>query len=259
MELDPEESIMTMKLAIFIADSIDYNRDYTPMDFSKYHKFWRNLSLLLGISKQVNPRRFTHGNFEFDPYGELYSIFTILQTESPDKFLELLSELFERLDIQRIEKAGPNAHLRVNRYLSVFGLEVDANFNLKRGSLLNEARKEDRHEMFALLDAYPPEKEALKGAIERYSEGGSDAFRQCLDSCRNAIESLSKKISSSPDWKIGLSKIVPSKNGQDTVKQIYSFLSARGVHGDTIPSQEDTELGLKLTEDCMLWILRKVR
>ena len=99
----------------------------------------------------------------------------------------------------------------------------------------------------------------MKGAIERYSEGGSDAFRQCLDSCRNAIESLVKKLSGSTDWKSGLSKIISSKNGRDIVKQIYSFLSARGVHGDTIPLQEDTELGLKLTEDCMLWILRKVK
>ena len=113
--------------------------------------------------------------------------------------------------------------------------------------------------MFALLEQFPSENEALKGAIERYSNGGTDAFRQCLDSCRNAIESLLKKLAGETDWKIGLSKIVTSKNGQDTVKQIYSFLSARGVHGETIPAQEDTELGLKLTEDCMLWILKKAK
>jgi len=110
--------------------------------------------------------------------------------------------------------------------------------------------------MFAFLEAYPAENEALKGAIERFSEGGSDAFRQCLDSCRNAIESLLKSLSNLTDWKTGLTKIMPSQSGRDIVKQIYSFLSARGVHGNIVPSQEDTELGLKLTEDCILWILK---
>lgn len=259
MELDPEESIMTMKLATFFAENIDYDKYYTPGDFRQFHKFWRDLGLLVGVSQYINPRCFTYGNFEYDPYGELYSLFKTLQTQSSTKFFELLSELLKRINVEKITQNDSRAYLRLNRYLSVFGLEIDKKFNLFRSSMISETRKEDRHQMFALLEAYPAENEALKGAIERYSDGGTDAFRQCLDSCRNAIESLVKKLSGSTDWKSGLSKIISSKNGQDTVKQIYSFLSARGVHGETIPSQEDTELGLKLSEDCMLWVLQKVR
>jgi hypothetical protein len=259
MELDPEESIMSMKLATFIVENIDYDRYYTPGDFTQRHKFWTNIGLLVGVSKHINPRCFTYGNFEYDPCGELYKVLKTLQIESSNKFFELLSELLKKIDFEKIVQNDPQAYLRLNRYLSVFGFEVDENFNLLRSSMVSETRKEDRHQMFALLEAYPAENEALKGAIERYSEGGSDAFRQCLDSCRNVIESLVKKLSGSTDWKSGLSKIISSKNGRDTIKQFYSFLSARGVHGDTIPSQEDTELGLKLTEDCMLWILKKVK
>jgi len=257
MELDPEESIMTMKLATFVTDHIDYDRYYTPGDFNQAHKFWRDVGLLVGVSKYLNSRCFTYGNFEYDPNGELYRAFKILQTEYPEKFFELIAELIRRMDLGKTNQDGLQACIKLNRYLSVFGLEVDENFNLLRSSVISEARKQDRHQMFALLEAYPAENEALKGAIERYGEGGSDAFRQSLDSCRNAIENLIRKLGNSTDWKDGLSKIVSSKNGQDTLKQIYSFLSARGVHGDTIPSQEDTELGLKLTEDCILWILKK--
>ena len=259
MDLDPEESIMTMKLATLIANNIDYNKHYTPGDFSQTYKFWRNIGLLIGISKYIKPRCFVYGNFEYDPCGELFALFEVLQKESPEKFFELLQELLKRLDIQKIIKDDSQAFLRLNRYLSVFGFEMDENSNLHRNSMISETRKEERHQMFALLEQFPSENEALKGAIERYGNGGTDAFRQCLDSCRNAIESLLKKLTGETDWKTGLSKIISSKNGQDTVKQIYSFLSARGVHGETIPAQEDTELGLKLTEDCMLWILKKAK
>jgi hypothetical protein len=259
MDLDPEESIMTMKLATLVANNINYDKYYTPGDFSQVSKFWGNIGLLIGISKYIKPRCFVYGNFEYDPYRELFDLFEVLQKESPAKFFELLQELIKSLNIEKIIKDDSQAFQRLNRYLSVFGFEMDNNSNLHRISMINETRKEDRHQMFALLEQFPSENEALKGAIERYSNGGTDAFRQCLDSCRNAIESLLKKLAGETDWKIGLSKVVTSKNGQDTVKQIYSFLSARGVHGETIPAQEDTELGLKLTEDCMLWILKKAK
>jgi len=152
MELDPEESVMTMKLVTFIAENIDYDRYYTPGDFGQHYKFWRNIGLLVGVSKHINPRCFTYGNFEYDPSGELYSAFKTLQTESPSKFFELLFELLKKIDFEKIAENDPQAYLRLNRYLSVFGLEVDENFNLLRSSLVSETRKEDRHQMFALLE-----------------------------------------------------------------------------------------------------------
>jgi hypothetical protein len=107
MELDPEESIMTMKLARFIADNINYDKYYTPGDFRQFQKFWRDISLLVGVSKYINPRCFTYGNFEYDPYGELYSLFKTLQTQSSTKFFELLSELLERINFEKIAENDP--------------------------------------------------------------------------------------------------------------------------------------------------------
>ena len=257
MELDPEENTMLMKLSTFIVDNVNYDMYYTPGDFFQRHKFWKNISLKVGVSNYLNPRCFTYGNFEYNPHGELYRALKNLKSEHPSKFSELLNELISKIDFGDIIQKNPQGRMQINRYLSVFGLEVDEAYNLVRSSLITEKRREDRHLMFGLLEAHPVEKEALMGAIERYSQGGSDAFRQCLDSCRNAIENLLKRIGGSTDWKKALQQVIPSESERDIVKQIYSFLSARGVHGSTIPSEEDTELGMKLTEDCLLWILKK--
>ena len=118
MDLDPEESIMTMKLATLVANNINYDKYYTPGDFSQVSKFWGNIGLLIGISKYIKPRCFVYGNFEYDPYRELFDLFEVLQKESPAKFFELLQELIKSLNIEKIIKDDSQAVQRLNRYLS---------------------------------------------------------------------------------------------------------------------------------------------
>ena len=40
-----------------------------------------------------------------------------------------------------------------------------------------------------------------------------------------------------------------------TVIQLYSYLSAQQAHSQAIPSREEVELGLKLTEDLILFLV----
>jgi hypothetical protein len=173
--------------------------------------------------------------------------------------MELLGELIEKLQLPTIVEREPGTVSALNRYLSTFGLQVDQGYTLTMVSAVGEIRSEDRHEMFSLLEQYPAEREAIMGAIERYREGGSDAFRQCLDSCRNALENLAKKMAGVNDWDQAVEKLFDSKTDRKLIKELYGFLSGRGVHGGTIPTQEDADMGLKLTEDCVSWILKKTR
>lgn len=118
-------------------------------------------------------------------------------------------------------------------------------------------RSKDRLFTFSFLEKnYHSEYVALKGAIERYATGGTDSFRQCLDSCRNLIENLINKMTKTTKWTDGLGQIIQSKKKQELIKEIHAFLSAYGVHGKDIPEQKDTELGLKITEDCIVYIIK---
>jgi len=251
VELDPEERIMLARLAKLITDSIDYDSLYTPGDFQQRTKFWRNLSNRVGISSLINPRQFEFGNFEYDPQGVLFNAFDKLRSEVPPKFNELLQELCGSLGF----KKNPNLESDLNRCLSTFGLKVKDGSLVKSSLITAKRAKELRQKMFSLIQSHKAESEALQGAIERFSEGGRDAFRQSLDSCRNAVESLIKKKAGMGDWNGALNSFTKSESERTLIKQVYSFLSSRGVHGTTIPTEKDTQLGLALSEALILWVL----
>jgi hypothetical protein len=107
------------------------------------------------------------------------------------------------------------------------------------------------------LDGYPEVKEAMKGAVDRLEKRGPDYSRQCLGSCRNALESLVKQVGNETEWNNGLSKIVAGRTEKGVIKQAYSYLCKYGPHSQEITGKKETEIGFALTLSAMEIILKK--
>ena len=107
------------------------------------------------------------------------------------------------------------------------------------------------------LRNYPEVKEAIKGAIERLEHNGSDYTRQCLGSCRNALETLVKQMSGQNEWTEGLSKLIPSRTNQNVVKGAYSYLCKYGPHSLKIPTHIESDNGFNLTMSAIAIILQE--
>lgn len=102
-------------------------------------------------------------------------------------------------------------------------------------------------EIIRLLASFPEEKEAIAGALSTYSSKGPDYGRQCLSSCRNALENLVRRIAGESEWTVGLKKIIPSETRRRTIRHAHSFLSAYGTHGSTPTSESDIQMGMSLS------------
>jgi hypothetical protein len=111
--------------------------------------------------------------------------------------------------------------------------------------------------LIVLLDPFDSECIAIQGALTVLRARTPDWQRQALNSCRNAIENLVKRLSGESEWSRGLEKLVPSKTRRDTIRHVHSFLSAYGTHGETIPSDTDVEFGIGLTDEVLRYILMK--
>ena len=109
----------------------------------------------------------------------------------------------------------------------------------------------------ALLGKYPSELESFLGEVERLEEGGLDAYRQCLSSCRNCIENLSKRVSGENGWRDGMRKLVSSKTQRKLINDTYQFLSAYGVHGKEVPNESEAEVGLSQTISAVRLLLKE--
>ena len=68
------------------------------------------------------------------------------------------------------------------------------------------------NELHGLVSSFPAVAEALAGAISVYQQKGPDWGRQAVDSMRNALETLIKRLSGESDWRMGLEKIIPSES-----------------------------------------------
>jgi len=97
------------------------------------------------------------------------------------------------------------------------------------------------------LKNYPNVQESVLGALDRLHEGGPDALRQCIVSCRAAIEALCIRLGKNDDWKKGLNNLFRSETDRKSIKGIWNYLSGKGAHGGHIPSKEDAEYALKIT------------
>jgi len=96
------------------------------------------------------------------------------------------------------------------------------------------------------LKKYPNVEESVLGAIDRLHDGGSDARRQSIVSCRAAIEALCIQVGNNEDWKKALNSIFPSETDRKSIKGVWNYLSGKGAHGGHTPSKEDAEHALKM-------------
>jgi len=249
VNLDPEEEMMMARLVSLFYRILNYE-NYNPMSWNKEVFLWDWISKSAGVSRHINLRCFGAGNFEYNPRGEILHLLSTVYLKERERFPDLLQAIIKNCDIFEDHR------IEINRYLSSFGIELNIDLEITPISGIMDQREVDRHIMFGYLENYPAELEALKGAIERYAMGGSDSLRQCMDSCRNLIENLIKKLSRANQWTEGLHQLISSSNIRDIYKKTHAYLSSLGVHGSRIPNQKDAELGLKMTEDIIVWLLK---
>ena len=106
-----------------------------------------------------------------------------------------------------------------------------------------------------LVSAFHPEAEAISGAIASYKAKGPDWGRQTLDSLRNALECLVRRLSGESEWSEGLEKVVPSEVSRKSIRATYNLLSARGVHADEIPTEEEINFCIGLAQHAVKYII----
>lgn len=106
-----------------------------------------------------------------------------------------------------------------------------------------------------LMSAFPPEVEAISGAIAAYKAKGPDWGRQTLDSLRNVLENLVRRLSGESEWSKGLEKVVPSEVSRKSIRATYNLLSVRGVHADEIPGEEDINFSIGLAQHAIKYLI----
>ena len=120
--------------------------------------------------------------------------------------------------------------------------------------------KTKERKLFSILGKkFKNEYRALRGAFERYMEGGPDADRTAIEGCRNFYENFFKKINRADKWSKGLGDTIASSTLVTLIKEIYKFLSAMGTHSPKKRKSEDAALALHLTVSIMLRVLIEVK
>lgn len=115
----------------------------------------------------------------------------------------------------------------------------------------------ERPQMLELLATFPSARQAIEGAFAVYEARTPDFGRQSLNSCRNAIENLTKMLSGEGDWNLGLPKVISSDAERQVVKKAHVFLSAYGTHGVQEPDLATVEMGIGLTFLALKLLLRR--
>lgn len=116
----------------------------------------------------------------------------------------------------------------------------------------------NRNEISARLEKYPTVRTSILGAIDALENGGPDAERHCVISCRTSLENLCVTIGGDNDWKTSLKKIFPSATDQRAILGIWNYLSGKGAHGGHAPSKSEAEYGLKQTIASIQIILERL-
>ena len=208
-------------------------------------------------------------------FDYLYIIYLEYSSIFPIIVKELLQKFFTRF----IEKININKNINMKDLISMlentfsrdlevlgYGLEIKYHFQTLDfvevrlvGREISDFRKAERSKLFNILEKnFKNEYEALKGAYERYLAGGADAYRQAIDSCRNAYENFFKKITRTEKWKDDLDDVLKSATLTKLVKGVYGFLSGYGTHSPKQRKKEDALLAIRLTEDIMVRVLTEL-
>jgi hypothetical protein len=239
------------------------------------------LSKMFDIKYGGIPSTFSH-MYAFQK-DDVHNYLTSVYTQYPDifpKVMEEISRLILKEKLLRItetyeahrKKVPRKAFLSVigshfaslSKYLEVLGYGLRVN-NPKSTDFddiqfvkreISEERKEERTKLSNILEKhFNDEYIALHGAYERYLDGGTNANRQAIDSCRNAYEHFFKKITKQEKWKEGLKEVVDSRRLIQLIKEVYSYLSGYGTHSKKERKKDDALLAIRLTEDIMIRIL----
>ncbi len=233
-------------------------------DIKEYQDISKQMIILLteNVSKE------TLFNFFFLVYTDYPNIFYKLMEEILQKFFKsFLLKIVENIQQEKEEmkKVVEIIKNTISRDLEILGYEMHIDFHLQTIDFLtvqlisreiSNQRKIERVKLFNILEKnFRNEYESLKGAYERYSEGGADAYRQAIDSCRNAYENFFKKITNTEKWKEKLKDTSLSPTLISLIKEIYKYLSGYGTHSPKPRKKEDAFLAIRLTEDIMMRVL----
>lgn len=209
------------------------------------------------------------------------TIFNFLQfaySKYHNKFPKLMEEILRRCIFNNLSNLAKYKEQAKNLFeimkrsfsqnLSILGYEMNVDIHGTTFDFISvkiiardidESRREDQGRLHNILEKqFYDEYIALKGAYERYSEGGINANRQALSSCRNAYENFFKKITENQNWKSNLDKHIQSTTFVKFIKDTYSYLSGSGDHSPIERTREDTFLGIRLTEEVIIRVLIEV-
>ena len=207
-------------------------------------------------------------------FNSLHLIFT----EYPDRFPKVMETILGKyfmyiskdiVKIQGNQQAKQSlfalTKATFERYLEILGYELQIDFHGETLDLfdvhllemeIDGARREARNKLYNILEIeFQGEYIALKGAYERYAQGGTNAYRQAISSCRNAYETFFEQITESSSWNSGLSSNIESTTLIKFIKNVYSFLSGFGDHSPIERTKEDALLAIRITEDVMIRVL----
>lgn len=182
-------------------------------------------------------------------------------------YYEKDKEYLERLyETRRQEPEYLSRYKAIRRSIEVLGYELNIIASTSTSIEINivkkdmdEARHLERNKLFTVLEkSFEHEYIALKGAYERYLQGGVNANRQAIDSCRNAYENFFKKITGRERWKESLNDKIKSETVIALIKNVYSYLSGHGTHSPVEREREDAFLAIRITEDVMIRVLTEI-
>jgi hypothetical protein len=112
------------------------------------------------------------------------------------------------------------------------------------------------NELQDLVSPFPAVAEAVAGAVSVYQRRNPDWGRQAVGSMRNALETLIKILSGESDWRTGLEKIMTSNSARKQIHVTYAMLSARGVHSEEVPTEDDVLFCIRLTQEEIKYIIK---
>lgn len=241
--------------------------------------------LMHGISEFQESLDWVYYFKNIQPEGKklLLDILCLIYTKYPDTFPKIMEEIIRKIYIKLLGKYANGHHYKqkdetsyyekaielfrntLERYLSILNYEIEIiphlnNFDMVDVKILkreiDDVRREERNKLYNLLEKeFPEEYIALKGAYERYAEGGTNAYRQAISSCRNAYENFFKNITESPRWNDNLKSCIESKTVIKFIKNSYSLLSGLGDHSPVERNKEDAFLAIRITEDILIRVL----
>lgn len=216
-------------------------------------------------------------NIQPDKNKILLDMLILIYTKHQDSFPKIMGEIVLKVFKKFLEKLAKPQHIQgfertwriventFQRDLEILGYEMKINFHGKTLDLLDvnimereidKVRREERGKLYNILEKeFPQEYIALNGAYESYSNGGTNAYRQAISSCRNAYENFFKKLTESSNWKDGVNSHIESETLKKFIKNTYSYLSGFGDHSPKEREKEDAFLAIRITEDIMIRVL----